>query len=810
MKAPKKTILLLYASFFEKAMSQADVPGKGHWFSRAANKVANVASSMSAKTAAVLDFHSGAADVIVVKHVLAGGEVELRSTGWAVHAGRDNKTTLSEETVDVFVNGRMTNLRLFVGDDHNCFFGGGADRPQSADLEELELRDGPNALSFSVSSAPNTRFTAELWLWPADVALVVCDIDGTITRSDVVGYGAHKLGFDATHSGVCEAFQTIERQGYRTIYLSARPITKAAKTRDMLAQVGQKESGFEMPSGPLITTSERSLQALVRSFRRKGNGADQFKLSALLDIASAFDVGGRSGRSRVFYGGFGNRPSDAQAYSAAGVPANRIFIIDESSRLSLRETREVYASYSELMSSVPRYFPPAKIVLERELQERAVYDDSAPDDFDQSSGTQYVAQTSPSLRATSSREVRSGGMPLGSPVNYLDEQEEVRCGVGLRATEYQRDSSEEELSDRDDNTVASMPSSMHEDASTRHAALNAEQGAGATDTQADDSSSSRAQMIALPARNVDEDGGNTGKDGQGRASGAVAPAPVEEDDDEEDDFDPDVWRRKQKKMLRAQRVADANSRWGFTADGREPSVLGDQCVGGSMGGSVHFRAEVQGGGALTPANAGSTSAPHDAAASAPSDEALPSSECLAESSPACEDGEGELQAAAAPDPMQRGNGAIGEPDSSGEHGGGHQTSKRTLLSLLTKASPAVPEDFSDITIDVSDSAPPHSRVADPERLLPIDSENANGNVPAASSREISRGREGDTPTVGVEHAARNGVEQQTGGGDVLVGLGLTFNKAGHTSDRGLNIKRCVQYLGWCCLRNAAGSKMEAA
>ena len=34
------------------------------------------------KTAAVLDFHSGAADVIVVRHVLADGDVELRSTNW--------------------------------------------------------------------------------------------------------------------------------------------------------------------------------------------------------------------------------------------------------------------------------------------------------------------------------------------------------------------------------------------------------------------------------------------------------------------------------------------------------------------------------------------------------------------------------------------------------------------------------------------------------------------------------------------------------------------------------------------------------
>jgi hypothetical protein len=740
-----------------EASRDVGVPGKGSWFSRAANKVATVASSVSAKTAAVLDFHSGAADVIVVKHVGADGEVQFRSTGWAVHAGRDNKTTLSEETVDVFLNGHLTDLRMFVGDDHNCFFGGGADRPQPADLEELELRDGPNTLGFSVSSAPNTRFTAELWVWPADVAMVICDIDGTITRSDVVGYGAHKLGFDATHSGVCEAFRAIERQGYRTIYLSARPITKAAKTREMLAQVGQKESGFEMPSGPLITTSERSLEALVRSFRRKGSGADQFKLSALLDIASAFEVqvNGRSCcRARVFYGGFGNRPSDAQAYSAAGVPANRIFIIDESSRLSLRETREVYASYSELISSVPRYFPHAHVVLEREAHEQAVYDDDASDDSDQLSGTQYVAQTSPSLRAQSGREAaapaRTSDVPPIEAVQFIDEQENgVRSAVGLSAREYQPDSSEEDTPDHGEDAGSSKPgnSIRNEDAQRC-----AEERAGAVG--AGGGREGQGHVIARPGSgsNTGEELGRAGTDGQVGKSGEGAPAPEEE---EEEDFDPDVWRRKQKKIMRAQRVAEANSRWGFTADGREPSVLGDQRVGGGLGNhnGVCFRADGDSNRAVgrgapaasisstlgapaasisstlgaPAASISSTPAHGGGVAIAQGVAALRSSEIQTVSLPAREDGPGEGTAAplAHPSVGERGN-AAGPRVITVEHGdsgdqGGDQASKHSLLSLLSKKSPVPPEDLSDITVEQS---APNARAHSPNN-----SENTNGNLP---------------------------------------------------------------------------------
>ena len=728
-------------------MSEASsVPGKGSWFSRAANKVATVASSVSAKTAAVLDFHSGAADVIVVKHVGADGDVQFRSTGWAVHAGRDNKTTLREETVDVFLNGHLTDLRMFVGDDHNCFFGGGADRPQPADLEELELRDGPNTLGFSVSSAPNTRFTAELWVWPADVAMVICDIDGTITRSDVVGYGAHKLGFDATHSGVCEAFRAIERQGYRTIYLSARPITKAAKTREMLAQVGQKESGFEMPSGPLITTSERSLEALVRSFRRKGSGADQFKLSALLDIASAFEVqvNGRSCcRARVFYGGFGNRPSDAQAYSAAGVPSNRIFIIDESSRLSLRETREVYASYSELISSVPRYFPHAHAVLEREAHERAVNDDDASDDSDQLSGTQYVAQTSPSLRAQSSREaaapVRTSDVPPIEAVQFIDEQENgVRSAVGLSAREYQPDSSEEDTPDHGDDAGSSKPGSSIRNEDGQPCA---EEWAGALGAGGGGEGQGHEVARPGPGSNTREEVGRAGTDGQVGKSVEVAPAP-EEEEEEDEDFDPDVWRRKQKKILRAQRVAEANSRWGFTADGREPSVLGDQGVGGGLGNhnGVCFRADSDGnraGGRGAPAASFSRTPAHGGgAAIAQGDAALRSPEFQTVPLPAREGGEAETRAAplAHPSVGERGSAAgprviTGEHSDSGDQGG-EQAGKQSLLSLLSKKTPAPLEDFSDITVEQS---APNAREYSPNNL-----ENTNGNLPLPAGMHAKR------------------------------------------------------------------------
>jgi hypothetical protein len=76
-----------------------------------------------------------------------------------------------------------------------------------------------------------------------------------------------------------------------------------------------------------------------------------------------------------------------------GVPKNRIFIIDERSRMSIRETREIFDSYSELTQYLPDYFPPAQGVVQKEAEEGRVYDDEDEDaNGTQSSGTQYIAR----------------------------------------------------------------------------------------------------------------------------------------------------------------------------------------------------------------------------------------------------------------------------------------------------------------------------------------------------------------------------------------------------------------------------------
>ena len=66
--------------------------------------------------------------------------------------------------------------------------------------------------------------SARIFLWNYYDRIVISDIDGTITRSDVFGQLLPLVGKDWSQSGVTGLFTNIERNGYRFMYLSARAI----------------------------------------------------------------------------------------------------------------------------------------------------------------------------------------------------------------------------------------------------------------------------------------------------------------------------------------------------------------------------------------------------------------------------------------------------------------------------------------------------------------------------------------------------------------------------------------------------------
>ena len=61
-------------------------------------------------------------------------------------------------------------------------------------------------MSFSVNRA---TCSATLWYWKHDVPIVISDIDGTITKSDVLGHVLTSIGRDWTHQRVAKLYTEI-------------------------------------------------------------------------------------------------------------------------------------------------------------------------------------------------------------------------------------------------------------------------------------------------------------------------------------------------------------------------------------------------------------------------------------------------------------------------------------------------------------------------------------------------------------------------------------------------------------------------
>lgn len=88
-------------------------------------------------------------------------------------------------------------------------------RLPSDSLKALGLRKGMNEVRFSVT----TKFQGTSWcmchvyLWDWCDKIVISDIDGTITKSDVLGHIMPVIGGTWAHNGVAELYTGIKNNG---------------------------------------------------------------------------------------------------------------------------------------------------------------------------------------------------------------------------------------------------------------------------------------------------------------------------------------------------------------------------------------------------------------------------------------------------------------------------------------------------------------------------------------------------------------------------------------------------------------------
>ncbi len=174
----------------------------------------------------------------------------------------------------------------------------------------LGLKYGQNEAVFSVTTAYQGTSVARchIYLWRYDDRIVVSDIDGTITKSDVLGHILPIIGTDWAQSGVAQLFTQIQDNGYKMLYLSSRAIGKkedriklkchelkfgivvpmlntlflgqASITRDYLRSIRQGD--VTLPDGPLLLNPTSLMSAFHREVIEKK--PEEFKIACLKDV----------------------------------------------------------------------------------------------------------------------------------------------------------------------------------------------------------------------------------------------------------------------------------------------------------------------------------------------------------------------------------------------------------------------------------------------------------------------------------------------------------------------------------------------
>lgn len=222
--------------------------------------------------------------------------------------------------------------------------------PTSEQLASLNLAQGQNTVTFTFSTSVlgAQKVDARIYLWSWDTRIVISDVDGTITKSDVLGQFMPLVGRDWSHIGVTHLFSGIKENGYQMLYLSARAISQASLTRQFLFNLTQ--DGKALPDGPVVISPDGLFPSLFREVIRRA--PHEFKIACLEDIKACFP----SDRN-PFYAGFGNRDTDEFSYLKVGIPKGKIFIINPKGEVVINRSIDS-KSYASLHALVNGIFPP--------------------------------------------------------------------------------------------------------------------------------------------------------------------------------------------------------------------------------------------------------------------------------------------------------------------------------------------------------------------------------------------------------------------------------------------------------------------
>ncbi|XP_051130372.1 phosphatidate phosphatase PAH1 [Andrographis paniculata] len=226
--------------------------------------------------------------------------------------------------------------------------------PTNDQISSLNLKEGQNIVNFVFCTRVlgSQKVEAHIYVWKWNTRIVVSDVDGTITKSDVLGQFMPLVGKDWTHSGIARLFSAIKENGYQLLFLSARAIVQAYLTKSFLFNL--KQDGKSLPNGPVVISPDGLFPSLYREVIRRA--PHEFKIACLEDIKALFPAD-----YNPFYAGFGNRDTDELSYRKVGIPKGKIFIINPKGEVAINHRVDV-KSYTSFHTLVNDMFPPTSLV----------------------------------------------------------------------------------------------------------------------------------------------------------------------------------------------------------------------------------------------------------------------------------------------------------------------------------------------------------------------------------------------------------------------------------------------------------------
>uniref|UniRef100_A0A0N5A1E3 LNS2 domain-containing protein n=1 Tax=Parastrongyloides trichosuri TaxID=131310 RepID=A0A0N5A1E3_PARTI len=229
-------------------------------------------------------------------------------------------------------------------------------RLTSSQLKSLNLHYGSNEAHFSITTKyqGTSWCSCHIYLYHWYDKLIISDIDGTITKSDILGHVIPAIGGQWAHSGVANLYQRIKNNGYKMIYLSSRAIGQSYTTKNYLKNVNQNSE--VLPDGPVLLCPD----SIITAFRREviERRPEEFKIACLSDVKALFP---KELESNPFVAGFGNRDTDVKSYLAVGIPHNKILIVNPNGDVKCSDKMGVSFStnYSTMaLETVDYMFPP--------------------------------------------------------------------------------------------------------------------------------------------------------------------------------------------------------------------------------------------------------------------------------------------------------------------------------------------------------------------------------------------------------------------------------------------------------------------